>query len=203
MKIIFISVPIIICVLLTIFLITKNKNVSGFDKIVDNYKISNNVVSNKYIENGINIVISLPNVTNPVLIVRNKEDLTEYKLNKLEENNYSVDIDISKLSNNEYEIYIKDNNTASRLVNDLDLLEQLVRSKINDKLVTFDYSKKYMSFKIEDFNYEYDILIDPGHGGKDAGTINNITTEAKLNLIQSMYEKRRYESHGLKVLVAI
>ena len=98
--------------------------------------------------------------------------------------------------------YVKENASASQLINNLDLLDKLVKSKIDNKLLTFDYKNNYMSFEIEDFNYEYDILIDPGHGGIDAGTINQTMNEAKLNLLQSLYEKERYEKHGLKVLLA-
>jgi len=44
-------------------------------------------------------------------------------------------------------------------------------------------------------------LIDVGHGGVDSGSTNSYIYEKNLNLTQSLYEKKRYEEHGLKVLL--
>ena len=64
--------------------------------------------------------------------------------------------------------------------------------------ITYD-SDDHMGIIVEDFKYEYDIVIDPGHGGTDVGASNGIKYEKDINLEQSMYEKCRYESMGLKV----
>ena len=45
----------------------------------------------------------------------------------------------------------------------------------------------------------YDILIDPGHGGLDGGTIAGELTEANEALKLSKYIAGRLEDHGLKV----
>lgn len=44
-------------------------------------------------------------------------------------------------------------------------------------------------------------MIDVGHGGVDSGSTNSYIYEKNLNLTQSLYEKKRYEEHGLKVLL--
>ena len=78
---------------------------------------------------------------------------------------------------------------------------RIQRAHINDKLVTMDYSKGNVNIIIEDFEYLYDIVIDPGHGGSDYGATNGKYIEKKLNLEISQYEKQRYEQMGLKVLL--
>ena len=45
----------------------------------------------------------------------------------------------------------------------------------------------------------YDILIDPGHGGLDGGTVAGELTEANEALKLSKYIASRLEDHGLKV----
>ena len=54
---------------------------------------------------------------------------------------------------------------------------------------------------VEDFEYLYDIVIDPGHGGSEYGAVNGSYYEKSINLEQSIYEKQRYEAHGLRVLL--
>lgn len=180
----------IIITLIIIFIPKKEKN----QEIIYT-DINNQVISNKYIENGFNLEIELNNSDNPKLLIIGNNN---YEFNI--ENN-KIDIDITNLANDNYKMYILNDNEASNIVNNLDILEQLVRSKINNKLLTFTYNNT-LEFKIEDFNYEYDIFIDPGHGGIDIGTYNSIINEADLNLKQSIYEKERYEQHGLKVLMS-
>ena len=80
------------------------------------------------------------------------------------------------------------------------LLRTRLNSKLGSKLITITYdSDDHMGIIVEDFKYEYDIVIDPGHGGSDVGASNGIKYEKDINLEQSMYEKCRYESMGLKV----
>ena len=45
----------------------------------------------------------------------------------------------------------------------------------------------------------YDLIIDPGHGGIDQGTVGNGLFEANEALVISNYLKQRFEEHGLKV----
>ena len=179
-----------------------NKPISIKNNINFNATFNNEIISNTYTPNGFNINVQIDNVNDPFIIIKNNIELFKFKLIRSFENNYNVDIDISELPNGTYQMYIKDNNNVSLINNNLDMLDQLVRAKINDKMITFNYENQNMNFTVDDFNYEYDILIDPGHGGIDAGTINNTIDEAELNLVQSLYEKQRFEQHGLKVLLA-
>lgn len=160
---------------------------------------NNYVINASYIENGINLSLYIEG-DNPYLIIKGTKTI-EYKLIKTLNDNYKIDLDLSNLNNGAYIFYIKLDKEYP-LINKLDLLEQIIRRKINNKLVTFSYENNHMILKIEDFKYDYDILIDPGHGGDDIGTYNSIITEADLNLKQSLYEKERYEQHGFKVLLS-
>ena len=54
---------------------------------------------------------------------------------------------------------------------------------------------------VSDFEYLYDVVIDPGHGGSDSGAVNGSYVERNINLELSLYEKSRFEAHGLKVLL--
>lgn len=57
------------------------------------------------------------------------------------------------------------------IINELEILARISRAKINNKLVSIDYSNNNMKLIIEDFNYQYDVIIDAGHGG--IGLIQN------------------------------
>lgn len=184
-----------------IYISTQNKKYESKIKFDKNY-INSKIISNSYINNGFSLQVTILNAINPSILLVNDKEKIELPLTHIHDNDYKINIIVDNLQNQKYEIYIKDNEYASPIINKLDLLEQLVRSKINNKLITFDYTNNYMSFKLEDFKYEYDILIDPGHGGIDAGTLNKVIDEASFNLLQSLYEKERYEEHGLKVLLS-
>lgn len=114
--------------------------------------------------------------------------------------NYSGVIDISKVPNGNYEVYLASTN-EEKLVNKMELIDRIVRSKVNDKLVSVNYDSDNVNIKVEDFNYEYDVLIDVGHGGNDIGSSNKYIYEKDMNLTVSLYEKCRYEEHGLKVYI--
>lgn len=177
------------------------KEEEQLDFLINN-SIENEVIGYKYIEDGISIQISLLNVVEPKLILLNGKNVTQYELENIFDHDYKADIPLKQLKNGDYSMLVKDGGVATQLINKLDLLEQLVRSKVGDKLITFHYTDNFMTFTVEDFNYQYDILIDPGHGGIDAGTTNSVMNEADFNLLQSLYEKKRYEDHGLTVLLA-
>lgn len=125
---------------------------------------------------------------------------TEYTfdINSSQDGSYKGNIDLSNVSNGSYKLYI-DSETKEPVVNKMDFIDKIKRAKVANKLVTFDYSGDSTTIKIEDFNYLYDILIDPGHGGSDNGASNEYINEKEINLKVSLYEKCRYESHGYKV----
>lgn len=202
---------IIICFLLFISIISYC--VSSSSKNVDNNPVSefelndsiiNEVIGNSYIDNGISLRISILNISSPLLIFYNNKQKFEYELVNIFDDEYDVMIDLSNLDNGIYNVALIDQDLKHivPLKNKLDILERLARSKIANKLVTFNYENDITTVLIEDFEYKYDIFIDPGHGGIDSGTINKTIIESELNLKQSLYEKMRYEQHGLRVLLS-
>ncbi len=113
-------------------------------------------------------------------------------------NEYQGNLSFEHLDNGTYGLYIKAN-TEEKVMDYRETIDKIVRAKIGDKLVTRIDQDHHVQFTIEDFKYQYDILIDPGHGGDDIGSYNDDIDEKRLNLLQSKYEKERYEEHGLTV----
>ena len=123
------------------------------------------------------------------------EETYEFPL-EVNNNNYSVSIDPSNISNGTYKLYINE----ETLLNKMAMIERLARAKVGNKLVTFKYNESdEVTIELTDHAYQYDILINPGHGGSDTGAVNEYIAEKDLNLTISMYEKCRYEQHGLRV----
>jgi len=184
-------------------------DISGNRIVSGSYNVTtyeNTVVKNIWINNGIYIEGYIRNSSNNYkIILRNKDTSLEYiyDMADIKNNYYGGMIDLLRLVNGEYDIYIV-GNKEERVLNKLSGLSRLLRTKIDGKLgsklvtVTYD-SNDYMGIVIEDFKYEYDIVIDPGHGGSDVGASNGIKYEKDINLEQSMYEKCRYESMGFRV----
>lgn len=196
-------VIIIIFVLLGVFLMLMRKENEPLLKVEINDEVVNSnvyVVKASYIDNGINISIHIEE-ENSSLIIKGTKESYQFNLNKTSDNTYSGDIKLNSLKNDTYFLIIKGTSNYY-LTNTLDLLDKINRSKIGNKLVTFNYDNNIMSFKVENFNYKYDILIDPGHGGVDIGASNDTMKERELNLMVSLYEKERYEEMGLKVLLS-
>ena len=86
-----------------------------------------------------------------------------------------------------------------KLKNHQYVLNRIVRAKVGDKLITFVYNDDVVTILVQDFKYDYDIVIDPGHGGSEIGTANGLVSEKEINLKLSKYEMCRYESMGYKV----
>ena len=114
---------------------------------------------------------------------------------------FETEIDLSTLENGTYTFNLKTDKASTRLYHRYLLTQDLLgRWKIDDKLVTFDYNDG-INIVVTDFEYEYDIAIDVGHGNADVGAIGIGMYERDLNLEVTMYEKQRYEQHGLRVWV--
>lgn len=133
-----------------------------------------------------------------ISVCSSKKECDVYPITMEKDNYFSTYIILNDLKNGKYDLYY-DNN--ERVTTDLMGHHRLAREKLNDKLVSFSYGNDNISIEVSDFKYEYDIVIDPGHGGNDSGAENDITSEKYLNLKQSLYEKERYAAHGLKVLL--
>lgn len=168
-----------------------------------NYNKYPNIITSMHFTNsGINIIGYVKDATqNYIFKLCNQKNCTKFNI-KQNKNNYSSTIDLRDIDNGTYDFILSSNNGDNKIFDELSTEEKIVRTKINNKLVTIIYNKdNSVSIKIDNFNYEYDVLIDVGHGGFDSGSSNSYTVEKKINLIQSLYEKKRYEEHGLKVLI--
>lgn len=166
-------------------------------------KYSNTVTKNRWITNGIYYEGYVNDKASSYKIkLKNRDNSLEYLYNMslVNDNYYKGNLVLTTLPNGEYDVYIVGNG-EEKLLNKLDGLSKLIRARVGNKLVSISYNSDVVSIIIDDFKYEYDILIDPGHGGSDIGASNGLINEKTINLKQSMYEKCRYESMGYKVLM--
>lgn len=164
-------------------------------------KYSNTVVKNKWVDNGIYYEGYVRDNTNNYKIkLKNKDNSLEYiyELSFSKSNYYKGNVNLSNVPNGIYDVYIIGNGEY-KLLNKMDGLSKLYKARVADKLVSISYNDDIVNLIVDDFKYEYDILIDPGHGGFDSGAANGFVYEKDMNLKQSLYEKCRYESMGLKV----
>ena len=162
---------------------------------------SNTVIKNEFYKYGIHYQGYVSNKSNHYKIkLKRRDNKLEYTYNMIttKDNYYDGNLNLTTISNGVYDLYIV-SNKEEKLMNKLDVLTKIIRSKIGNKLVTVSYDNDYVSIKVEDFSYQYDVVIDPGHGGDDIGAANGIITEKDLNLKISNYEKCRYEQMGYKV----
>lgn len=162
---------------------------------------TNTVTKNSFNTKGIYLEGYVGNKSNSYKIkLKSRDSSLEYLFNMTvdSENYYRGNLDLTMINNGIYDVYIG-GTVWERLLNKLNVLNRLVRGRVLNKLITLVYDDDYVSIVVEDFEYEYDIVIDPGHGGLDIGTSNGLFSEKELNLLVSKYEKCRYESMGYKV----
>ena len=165
-------------------------NVKGILKSKDNYKLvlknesfekefelynetkDNKIIftTNKLINEGIN----LENIEEGSYLILLKKDNTYYNLKK--NGNYK---------NLEYYSITKNNKNKKITI-------EFKKNKDKEYL-TLECSKTTLSDNI------YDIVIDPGHGGKDIGASNKNYTESKINLEYGLLLKEKLNKLGLKV----
>lgn len=179
----------------------KDEDISKID--YNDFLYSNRVTSMSYKDDGIYIAGYLKSNNgkfNIKLCKNNKKQCVTYDMNKLDDYYYYGTLSLSNLKNGTYYMWISSINDE-KVINKLGDEYRISRAKIGNKLVTFNYDNDNVKIKVEDFKYLYDIVIDPGHGGNDSGAKNSTIDEKRLNLMQSLYEKKRYVEHGLKVLL--
>lgn len=169
---------------------------------IDLDKYDNTITSMGFNSSGISLSGYVKNGNGKYIVklCNSKSECSEYNT-KSNGNKYSVSINLNGTENGTYDLILNYNNSDMKIIDELSEEEKIVRTKIGNKLVTMLYKNNNPSIKIEDFKYEYDILIDVGHGGSDPGSSNSLINEKTLNLTQSLYEKKRFEEHGLKVLI--
>ena len=165
------------------------------------YLYSNTIIKNNFTDNGIYYEGYVGTPSNGYKIkLKNRDNKLEYTYNmaSTRSNYYSGNLNLTTVSNGTYDVYIVGKN-EEKLVNKLDIFFIIVRSKIGNKLITFTYDNDNVTIEVEDFEYKYDFVIDPGHGGSDIGASNGLVLEKDVNLKVSKYEKCRYESMGYRV----
>ena len=169
-----------------------------------NYSSStNSVLYNSFTDNGIYFkgFVQDYSFQNRIML-KNKDNGNEYVFDTAStgSNYYQLSLDVSSLSNGNYDFYLV-NNSLEPLVSNMTNYNRIVRSHIGNKLITMSYDKNIVNMSVEDFEYLYDVVIDPGHGGAEFGATNGRYIEKNINLEQSLYEKQRFEEHGLRVLL--
>lgn len=136
-------------------------------KSYDHKKYSNTIIVNKFNSNGIYYEgYAKDNSSFYKLKLKDVSSSLEYLFNMSvsKKNYYKGNLDLTTVKNGEYDVYIV-GNSEERLLNKLDGLTRLLRAKVGNKLITFEYGKDEVKIIISDFKYEYDIMIDPGHPG--------------------------------------
>lgn len=179
-------------------------DISGNRYTIRSYNVSNysnTITLNNWTDNGVYYEGYMKDKSKFYKIkLKNKDNSLEYLYNMVlkKDNYYMGTLDFTLVPNGEYSLYIV-GNKEEKLLNKLDTLTRLLRAKVGNKLVTFSYNDDSVNLVISDFKYEYDIVIDPGHGDTDTGAANGIVLEKNMNLRQSLYEKCRFESMGYRV----
>lgn len=164
---------------------------------------TNSITYNSFTENGIFIKGTVQDYSfKNQMLLKNKDTGNELIIDttKISSHYYQLSLDVQNMENGTYEIYLV-NNTLEPLTNNMNNYNKIVRTHAGNKLITMNYEKSKVNMKVEDFEYLYDVVIDPGHGGDDTGATNGKYIERNINLEQSLYEKQRYEQHGLRVLL--
>lgn len=183
-------------------IITLSNSTNGIAyKGVNAYNFSNTIIDSKFTDKGISISgYMADNASNYRIKIKNQSNKMEYLYNmgSYKSNYYKGEIDLSILPNGSYDVYIK-GIKEEKLKNHQYVLNRIVRAKVGDKLITFVYNDDVVTILVQDFKYDYDIVIDPGHGGSEIGTANGLVSEKEINLKLSKYEMCRYESMGYKV----
>lgn len=162
------------------------------------------MISNlKWTEKGFYLEIKSSQEVNQISILDQDQQLWKIAIpESTAKNTYQVSFALPLLPNKTYELRVR-GTVPQTLRATLDPYQRIVRRNLNNKLLTVEYGSNSLKFRVEDNPFTYDIVIDPGHGGGDSGTTteNESLLEKNVNLMQSLYEKKRYEEHGLKVLM--
>jgi N-acetylmuramoyl-L-alanine amidase len=114
---------------------------------------------------------------------------------------YSASMTLTEFVNGTFDLFLESAGSRVKVTNKLDFIERINRAKVGSKLVTVSYNNNNVSITTSSHAYQYDIVIDVGHGGSDPGAINSHMYESTLNLEVSLYERDRYMEHGLTVLL--
>ena len=141
------------------------------------------------------------------LIINNIDNITNFKTNKL----INEGINLEKIKSGNYIIYLKEDNNYYNLKNNteyknLNYYKLTTNSKGSKTTIYFQKkdNDEYLVLNSKEEklpNNVYDIVIDPGHGGKDAGAISGKYYESKIDLNYGISLKEELEKLGLKVKI--
>lgn len=165
------------------------------------YLYSNTIIKNKFNDTGVYYEGYVrEKASSYKLKLKNRQNKSQYlyAMNISKDNFYKGNIDLTTVKNGVYDVYVV-SSKEEKLINKLDIYSRIVRAKVGNKLITFSYENDNVLITVEDFKYQYDFVIDPGHGGDDIGSANGLIAEKNVNLMVSKYEKCRYESMGYRV----
>lgn len=139
------------------------------------------------------------------LIIEKQDNKTIYKTNKL----INEGINLEKIKTGNYLIYLKENDnyyTLNNSTNYKDLEYYTITNNKKNNKITINFKKIDNNYYLLLNSIEtklpkeiYDIVIDPGHGGKDVGATSGSNHESKFNLDYSLLLKEELEKLGLKV----
>ncbi len=181
-----------------IIIVPSNEENREPEKHFSEFEHSNTITKNSFTNNGFYIEgYKKENDDSYTLKLVGSAEYS-FELSSLSGGKYKGSIDLSNVTNGTYNLIIVSNGEEN-LQNKLAFINRLGRAKVGNKLVSFTYGNDNVTLTIEDFAYQYDVLIDIGHGGEDPGASNEYIYEKEMNLIVSMYEKCRYEAHGYSV----
>lgn len=145
---------------------------------------SNQVTTMDYVEDGIFIegyVKDNDGTFKLKLCKENKSDCTSYDMNKKDKYYYNGNIQLSTLDKGVYYMWVS-SKIDEKVINKMDMQHRLARAKIGDKLITFYYEEDTIKLIVNDFEYQYDIVIDPGHGGICLTQSNERMTTNLINI---------------------
>ena len=166
----------------------------------NNNTASNEITRLKFINQGIYIEGVHDQAVNTVVLMDGAGNHTVAQSQEIRGKAYSSTIDLTSVPNGTYTLASPELGNA-KLINKFDTDRRIVQAKVGNKLVKVTYPNNNVQLNISNFAYQYDIAINAGHGGNDGGAQGNGQSEQALNLMISLYEKQRYEAHGLKVYI--
>ncbi len=141
---------------------------------------------------------------NGVLAFSTIEEInTGLDLEKLEIEQYYFLLKVV-FSNNEEKYYSLENKTDYKNITYYTVTKNESNNKIDIGFNTYE-NIPFMQIQVSKASElpkdVYDIVIDPGHGGKDSGAINGKNSEADIVLNAAMILKNKLEASGYKVLL--
>ena len=141
------------------------------------------------------------------LIIEKIDNKTIYKTNKL----INEGINLEKIKTGNYIIYLKENDNYYTLNNSTkykDLEYYTITNNNKNNKITINFKKldnnNYLLLNSKENKLPkdiYDIVIDPGHGGKDVGAVSGSNHESNFTLDYSLLLKEKLENLGLKVKI--